>query len=320
MRDGIVSGDNHGVQRFHNQVTFMQGVNGVMNGGTTYYVDSSRSASGNGKEWDQAFITISEAVAASLAAGGTYDTILIKGTDNAETSGTITNDYSETVIIAAAQVGLRIIGIGNSSKGIAWTCGTQDDAILTINAKDCYVSGFHLRPNGAATGCGIYFMCSHDMTDNAVGSTVENCLIRSTTETALAGIRINAANDITIKNCILSSVVTGIASIEDGGSVQYRTIIEDCFVDNKCTNGFVVGGISMLIKNNALSSGLTSVIDTTGHTSSTDNVVTGNTLQVTAYETQCTGEAADVWLGNYCNDVASSMVGASGVTIGIPTG
>jgi len=258
-------------------------------------------------------------IQAAVTAASGYDTIFVAGTVNADDDATVENDYTESVIIPATTMGLKIIGCGNSPEGILWTCGAQDEVCLTVNAKDCYVAGFRFRPNGAATGCAIYVTCSHDMSDNAAGFTVENCIIRSTTETAIAGIKINAANDVTINNCKFSSVATAVLTVEDGGSVQYRTIIEDCFVDNKCTNGFVVGGISMLIKNNALSSGLTSVIDTTGHTSSTDNVVTGNTLQVTAYETQCTGEAADVWLGNYCNDVASSMVGASGITIGIPT-
>ena len=290
------------------------------NGGNTYYVDSSYSVTGGGTAWDDPYITITEAVAKSLADGGHHDTILVRGTDTAETSGTITNDYAETVIIAAAQVGLRIIGCGNRHTGVPWTCGTQDEAILTINAKDCYVSGFHLRPNGAATGCGIYFMCSTDMTDNAVGSTVENCLIRSTTETALAGIRINAANDITIKDCIFSSVVTAIASLEVGGSVQYRTRILNNQVDDKCTNGFSVGGVSMLIKDNVFSSGLTIVIDSGQHTSAKDNVVIGNHLFCgTSYAINCVAATGDNWAGNWININTEGSEVYGGVTVLVPT-
>jgi len=283
-----------------------------------WYVDANKTSAvtGAGYNWDDAFLTITEAVSAASA----NDTILVKGTDNAETSATITNDYSETVIIPATKPGLKLLGMGNTNKGVAWTVGTQDEAILTINAKDTYVAGFMLRPNGATTGCGIYFMCSHSMADNAAGSTVENCLIRSTTETALAGIRINAANDITIKDCIFSSVVTAVASIEDGGSVQYRTTIENNQVDDKCTNGFSVGGRSMLIRDNVFSSGLTIVIDSGQHTSAKDNVVTGNILFCgTSYAANCVAATDDNWAGNYININTEGSEVYGGVTVLVPT-
>ena len=328
MRDGIVSGDNHGVQRFHDQVTFMQGVNGVMNGGQTYFVDSARSASGNGKEWDQAFITISEAVAASLAASGTYDTILIKGTENQDNSATFTSDYSESVTIAATQIGLRIIGMGNSPEGVAWTVGTAEGDILTVYARDCYVSNIRFRPNGATSGTAIKLVTSPLMTTNPIGFTVENCIFRSVTETALAGISIDSTNDVTIRNNTFTSVATGILSVGPYHSVQYRNRIINNLFDDKCTNAIDISGRSCLIQDNRfVGDSFTTLIDTDNASVGSYNIITGHTLLVaSAFETNCNGSATDDWHGNYCDDTGSSTVGTGadanhnyGEVFGTPT-
>ena len=321
MRDGTVSGDNYGVQRFHNQVTFMQGVNGVMNGGQTYYVDSSRSASANGKSWDQAYITIAEAVAASLAAGGHHDTILVKGTDNADSDSDPVNDYSESVTIDAAQVGLRIIGMGNGPEGVKWTVGTAEGVILTINAIDCVVENIRFRPNGAASGSAIWLANNAALTENANGAQIRNCIFRSTTETALAGIHTEGASDVIIENNVFTSVATAVLQNTTPNSVSYRMIIRNNLVDDKCTNGFVIDGRSCLIDNNQFAgAGLTMIINTKASSASGSyNIIRNHILKVTAYETNCTGCDTDDWLFNYCDDTGSSTVSAAYLTIGIPT-
>ena len=309
VRDGTVSGDNYGVQRFHNQVTFMQGVNGVMNGGQTYYVDSSRTASGNGKEWVQAYITIAEAVAASLAASGTYDTILVKGNETTEVS-----DYAESVTVTVAQVGLRIIGMGNGPEGVMWTVGAQDGTILSLAAKDSYVSGFRFRPNGATSGKAI------DISVTALGSTIENCIIRSTAETALQGIHIDSAADITIKDCVFTSILTGIFGAATTKTIYRCKILNNLFDDKVDDAGINMIGRACLIKGNDFTSDTTLLIDTYKDTVGEMNIVTGNTLMcASAYETNCTGSPSDNWLGNFCSDTGSSLVGDNGLTIGIPT-
>ena len=322
MRDGIVSGDNHGVQRFHDQVTFMQGVNGVMNGGTTYYVDSGRTTSGNGKEWVQSFITVSEAVAASLAAGGTHDTILIKGTENVDSDADPVNDYSESVTIDATQVGLRIIGMGNSPEGVKWTVGTADGIILTINAIDCVVENIRFRPNGATSGSAIYLAQNAAGTAVANGAQIRNCIFRSTTETALAGIHTQGAADVIIENNVFTSVATAVLQTETPSKLTYRMIIRNNFVDDKCTNGFVFSGRSCLIDSNQFAGKyLTTIINTKACTDQGSyNVVRNHILAVaTGYETNCIGSDTDDWWFNYCDDTDSSTVSAAYLTIGIPT-
>jgi len=298
-------------------------VNGTLtgaysNGGNTYYVDSAQSVTGGGTAWDDAYITISEAVAKSLADGGHHDTILVRGTENQESSATLSSDYSEDVTIAASQVGLRIIGCGNSPEGIAWTGATADSVILLVYARDCYVSGFRFRPNGATTGCGIYLETAADMAENAMGFTVENCIFRSTTTTALAGIAINGSNDVTIRDCKFTSVLTGILSISPGHSVQYRTIIEDCFFDDKCTNGIDIDARSGIIRNNIIGIGLTMTIRTSKHTVGQENVVFNNVIPAAIYETNAAGYVTDCWLGNKCIDTANTDVDAAGNTLLYP--
>jgi len=274
--------------------------------GDVWFVDSNLNASGNGKTWETGFTTIQAAV---TAASG-YDTILVAGTVNQDSAEALTSDYEEDVIIPAATMGLRIIGCGNSPEGIAWTCSAADAVCLTVNARDCYVSGFRFRPNGATSSVGIAVVTASDMTENAMGFTVENCIFRSVTTTALAGISINGSNDVTIRGCKFTSVLTGILSISPGHSVQYRTVIEDNLFDDKCTNAIDIDGRSCLIKDNSIGVGLTIMIRTNKFSVGKENMVQGHNLLVaTDFETNCVGYSTDNWLGNTCSDLTSSAVG-----------
>ena len=319
---GSISGDVNGNLKFLGQVSFTQGAVGFANGGEVYYVDSSRAASGTeGKTWDTAFITIAEAVAYSLAQSGTHDTILVKGTDNQDSDVDPVNDYSESVTIDAAQVGLRIIGMGNSPEGVKWTVGTADGIILTINAIDCVVENIRFRPNGATSGSAIWLANNAALTENANGAQIRNCIFRSTTETALAGIHTEGANDVIIENNVFTSVATAVLQNTTPNSVSYRMIIRNNLVDDKCTNGFVIDGRSCLIEGNFFAgAGLTMIINTAASSGSGSyNIVKNHTFKVTAYETNCTGCATDDWWFNYCDDTDSSTVSAAYLTIGIPT-
>jgi len=299
---------------FNGQVNFLQ----ASNGGSIWYVDSSKTTSGDGKTWDDAFITITEGVAASLAAGGHHDTVLVAGTENEEDSGTLANDYTEDVTITAASVGLRLIGCGNSPEGIAWTTAASDGVILTINARDCYVSGFRFRPNGATSSVGIKAQTAADMSTNAMGLTVENCIFRSTAVTALAGITIDGSNDVTIRNCLFTSVLTGILSISPGHSVQYRTLIENNRFDDKCTNAIDIDARSGVIIRNMIGIGLTMTIRTNKFSVGKENIVYDNVIPAAAYETNASGYSTDCWLGNKCIDTGNTDVDAAGNTLLYP--
>jgi len=301
-RNGPYNWDQH--------VTFTKGVNGVMNGGNVYYVDSSRSASDDGSSWTKAYITIAEAVAASLAAGGTYDTIFVKGSEETDE----TTDYTESVTITTAQTGLRIIGCGNGPEGILWTVGTAEGVILTVNAKDVYVSGFRFRPNGATSGGAI------DVAVTGIGFHAENCIFRSTVETALYGIRLNSVPDAMINDCKFTSLATAILGTASVKTIYRAMILNNLFDDKVDDAGINISGRACLIKGNDFTSDTTLLIDTYKDSAGEMNIVTGNTLMcASAYETNCTGAASDNWLGNFCNDTGSSMVDTSGLTIGIPT-
>ena len=282
--------------------------------GDFYYVNRATGDDDNdGLTEGLPFATITAAVSAASA----YDTILVAGTAYQETDATLDNDYLEDVTIPPTKMGLRLIGMGNSPEGIAWSCSEADAIALTINARDCYVSGFRFRPNGATSSAGIKIQTNAAMTLNAMGTTIENCIFRSHTTTALAGILIDASNDITIKNCKFTSVLTAVKSISPGHSVQYRTVIKDCFVDDKCTNGFVLDVRSGLIKNNDFASGLTTIISTYAFGLGKDNVVTGhNFICGTDYGTNCVGAPGDNWLGNWTDQASEgSETLASGQTI-----
>ena len=303
--------DRLGPTRFSNYIDFEQGSSaGIITGSSIYYVDASLSSSGNGKSWNGAFITIAEAVAASLAAGGTYDTIFIKGTENTGD----TSDFAESVSITAAQTGLRIIGIGNSPEGVLWTVGTAEGTILTVAAKDVYVAGIRFRPNGATTGKAV------SLASTAIGFTAENCVFRSTVETALQGIYMDSTPDVTISDCKFTSLATGIFGDASVKTI-YRLRVLNCLFDDKVdTAGINITGRACLIKGNDFTSDTVLLIDTYKSSVGEMNIVTGNTLHVaSAYETNCTGTPTDNWLGNFCNDVGSSLVGDNGITIGIPT-
>jgi len=307
-RLGHISGDVKGDLQFLGQCTFTQGLMGVSNGGKIYYVDSSKSVSGVGTTWEKAFITIAEAVAKSLAMGGVYDTIFVKGNETTEVS-----DYAESVTVTVAQVGLRIIGVGNSPEGVLWTVGTAEGSILTVAAKDCYVTGFRFRPNGATSGKAI------DLASTAIGFTVENCIFRSTVETAAYGIYMESTADVTIYNNVFTSLATAIYGNASVKTVYRCRILNNLFDDKIDTAGINMTARACLIKGNDFTSDTTLLIDTYKNSVGEMNIVTGNTLPVTAYETNCTGAPTDNWLGNFCNDVGSSLVGDNGITIGIPT-
>ena len=290
-------------------LTLTQGVNGVSNGGVCYYVDSGQSASGDGKTWDTAYITIAEAVAASLAASGTYDTIFVRGNETAEIS-----DYAESVTVTSAQVGLRIIGMGNSPEGVMWTVGTAEGTILTVAAKDFYVSGFRFRPNGSTSGKAI------DMAVTALGSTIENCIFRSTTETALYGIYMESCADVTIQNCVFTSLATAIYG-NAGVKTLYRCkILNNLFDDKVDDYGINMSARACLIKGNSFTSDTTVAISTYNGGAGEMNVVTGNWLGTAAYESNVACPT-DFWIGNTSVDLTNTYVGAeTGITFSIPNG
>lgn len=153
-----------------------------------------------------------------------------------------------------------------------------------------------------------------------MGTTIENNIFRSTTETAAYGIYIESVSDLTIKDNVFTSLATAIYGNASVKTIYRCKILNNLFDDKIDTAGINMSARACLIKGNDFTSDTTLLIDTYKGSAGEMNIVTGNTLMcASAYETNCTGAASDNWLGNFCNDTGSSMVGDNGLTIGIPT-
>lgn len=133
---GEVSGKVTGVKTFTSPCTFCQGVSGmgmqVVKDSTIWYVDKNKTApaaSGDGKTWGTAFLTVTEAVTAA----GNYDIIMIgQGV------------YSEAATLAITQTGLKIFGSGTS--GMIWgptslKSDTAADHLISINSDGVEIAG-----------------------------------------------------------------------------------------------------------------------------------------------------------------------------------
>jgi len=299
---------SQGPYTWNQPVYFTAGVFGVSNGGKLYFVDSSKSSSGDGLSWDSPVITIAEAVALSLAAGGVYDTIYVKGNQVDETS-----DYAESVTVTAAQAGLRIIGVGNSPEGVMWTVGTAEGTILTGAAKDMYISGFRFRPNGSTSGVAI------ELAVTALGTIIENCIFRSTVETAKYGIHTESTADITIQNCVFSSLDTAIYG-NAGVKTNYRNkIIGNLFDDKVDSAGIILSGRCCLIKDNYFTTDTTVLLSTYNGGAGEMNIVVGNVFPNAAYEGGAlVGVSSDSWVGNFSPDTGNTDVGDNGITLAYP--
>lgn len=142
-----------------------------MTAGTTWFVDGSLAASGDGKRWDHAFITIQEAVTAASEG----DVIYVKAKDLTDFTGDPTS-YAETIIIPAATSNLAIIGVsrGRTQGGLPQVkIGAGSTAMLTIRAPGCYIANMGFNGYGS-TGGGI--LLDDDYAAKcAFGTTIENC-------------------------------------------------------------------------------------------------------------------------------------------------
>jgi hypothetical protein len=133
---GNVSGDVVGNVQFKDRVTAYQGISGaglqVVKDSNIWYVDKNKTgpaSSGDGKSWDNAFLTVTEAISAA----GDYDIIFIgQGV------------YSEATTLAITQTGLKIFGAGTS--GFVWgptslKSDTCADDLITINSNGVEIAG-----------------------------------------------------------------------------------------------------------------------------------------------------------------------------------
>jgi len=263
-----------------------------------------------------------DTIAGAVAVAKAYDTIYVIGTYNAGL--TQISDYSESITISDTQIGLRIIGAGNNYEGVLWTCETQNDYIITVNANQVLIKNFRLRPNGT-TGGAVYL--TNDATQQATGFQIEDCLFRSTTQTAGYGIYTqDRLNDLFVKNCHFTDLATFAIKQGGGNNTSNRWMIEDCSFDTSCTAG-VSGWLNKSrIKNCQFGEFASSVAlatsVTAGAAGCSNNIVSGCTFEANgtiASDGEIIGTATDVWTGSMCRKVSESgYTGGDGFILAPP--
>lgn len=153
------------------QVKFAQGISAVPDGGDIWYVDGDLSASGDGKTWSTAFITIQEGVTAASA----HDTVYVKAKTITDATGDPTS-YAETIIIPLAASSMKLIGVSNglTQGGLPQIKkGSGSTALLTVRAPGCLIANLGFNGSGS-TGGGI-LLDDDNSTKSAFGTTILGC-------------------------------------------------------------------------------------------------------------------------------------------------
>jgi len=264
----------NGPYNFSERMNFVQGVGGVgvhvVNDSNIWYVDKNKTsaASGDGKSWDDAFITVTEAVAAA----GNYDIIYIGH-----------GVYSEAATLAITQTGLKIFGAGTS--GYIWgptslKSNTAADHMMSINANEVEIAGLDFITNttsknaiqmgnttttykvhihdchfggGGTTNIGI----NCDTTQDTVDMHVDRCEFYnySTSGIKLSGTRCK------ITNCLFFVPASGIGidnSTDTGGSRPDKLIAHNMIIgSNSSDTGIKLASTeptdgTILVYNNAV--------------------------------------------------------------------
>jgi len=237
------------------RVAFTQGASGlgvqVYKGSDIWYVDTHVTSSGNGKSWDQAFKTLTEAVAIA----GSYDTIYM---------GRGYYTEAATITIASTQRGLKIFGptTGGVPTSNGLSSAASSDHILIIDADDVEIAGITfwcltngkdgIRVGNAYDGynnwihdcCFLTGNADNDLgeygikanaTDDCVGLLIENNLFYFM---STAGIAVHATR-ATIRNNVVWSNAIGIDVQNAAGSRAGCTVIDNYLIGRQ--TGSTVG-------------------------------------------------------------------------------
>lgn len=216
-----------------------------------WYVDTNKTVdvTGNGTTWTEAFLTITEA----LAAAGDNDVIFVAP-----------GDYDEGAALAVTQDGLKIIGPGNDHQNVVLILSdTASHHLMTIDANNVEIAGLgftqtkdnyngivlagteasykvHIhdcRFDGYSAG---EYAIKCDDTNDAPDLLVENCVFRSW---QTACIYANATRDIYRNNKFLvTTAKTGIVYVPDAGDRPDGLIYENYFLG---ASGTTTVGVSL---------------------------------------------------------------------------
>lgn len=237
----------------------------LMTKGNTWYVDASQAsaASGDGKTWETAVLTIAEAI--TLASR--LDVIYIAAKDITDYTGDPAS-YEENLTIPATHDGLALVGVsrGRTQGGLPQLKdgATTTQHILRIRAPGCLI--MNLGFNGAGnTGGGILFDDDY-AAKCAFGTSIVNCHFKNckgtTATNAATGGAINwpsAGNSwqILISGCRFYKNVGDIVMPGTTNTVPQDVVIEDCYFSGPAAsvdcNIYIGGsGINGLTVNNCV--------------------------------------------------------------------
>jgi len=279
------------------QVSFSAGVSGLNTPDKILYVDNVKgSTGGDGRSWNDAYSTITLALAA--AADG--ETIYVAGT------GT---DYSEAVTVSNDGVSLIAVGPRNRC---GWT-SDEDTTIITVAGAGTRISGFYLRPNGTTSGYAIDI--SETTADTAYGCIIDNNIFKSNTNTCVAAVLANGtANYVRIYNNFFTWCTTGIVATSVPNSVGTGWEVIGNSFTYKAATGINIPLRRSTIKDNSfccetVSLNVYGYANIGGYCQVHGNYINGT------YATSCVSNSTDDWAGNFLMGI-----GGTGLPAAVPGG
>ena len=281
------------------QVTFSAGVSGLNTPNDILYVDNVKgSTGGNGSSWNDAYSTITLALAAASA--GT--TIYVAGT------GT---DYSEAVTVSVDGISLIAVGPRNLC---GWT-SLEDTTIITVAGAGTRISGFYLRPNGTTSGYAIDISETGTTQNTNYGCIIDNNIFKSSTNTCVAAILADGVPDyVRIYHNFFTWCTNGIYNTAQPNSAGTGWEIIGNSFTYKCATGIRLEARRSTVKDNSFKCETVSLNVYGVHGVGGYNQVHGNYINGT-YATSCVSNATDDWAGNFL-----MTIGGTGLPAAVPGG
>jgi len=291
-----------------------------------FYVDSGHANANDANEGldpEYPLATIQELINRSLGTGTlsapalqSYDTIYVSGTVSEDV---VTGDYTQMPSYVS------IIGVGPSRYSPAWEGDDASTPSLDLRCVGWRVSGFRFY---GKTGAAAIVLRHTDTgaNDIAIRTVIDGCYFDGLT-TGLYGIETHGCYDVWVKDCTFSlwhnagGTACGLISTTTPLAIPYRQHVVNCqFYDNDnhldcAMNGSFVRGCTFQQVGYAYTATV-SLRTSQGGNPGDDNVISGNVLTGDySVAGGYTGGAADIWIGNFADDVAEAEVGDNGITI-----
>ena len=331
LKDGLKTGELR-----LDELELMGATIAPLTSGGYMYVDGNKSASGDGTSWDNAFITIQEAVTASSARG-----IILIEPKNMAAGATDPGSYEENIVIPATHESLSLIGVnrGRTQGGLPQLKdgATTTQHILTIRSAGCLIA--NLGFNGAGNTGGGILLDDDASTKSAFGTTITGCHFKNckgTTATnaatggAICWSSAGGAWQVLIKGNKFYKNVGDVVLLGTTSSVPQDVVIEDNIFSGPAANVdcnlYLAGGSGMngvVIRNNSFqqlpavgSATNARYIDATGCTGmlvgNTFGCLTANTGTTITFKTAGTGAKIPTTMHVAGNYGQSDTAGESG--------